>query len=70
MLIVHEDTKTGGLAGEITALINESAFEWLDGPVQRVTAIDAPIPFNKELEQAFFPQTDDIELAARRLVEY
>lgn len=70
VLIVHEDTKTGGLAGEITALINEEAFEWLDGPVQRVTAIDAPIPFNKDLEQAFFPQTDDIELAAKRLVEY
>jgi 2-oxoisovalerate dehydrogenase E1 component beta subunit len=70
VLIVHEDTKTGGLAGEITALINESVFEWLDGPVMRVAAIDAPVPFNKGLEHAFFPQIDDIELAARRLVEY
>ena len=54
VLIVHEDTKTGGIAGEITAHINEFAFEWLDAPVRRVTAIDAPIPFNKNLERAFF----------------
>lgn len=70
VLLVHEDTKTGGLAGEITALINESVFEWLDGPVLRVAAVDAPVPFNKGLEAAFFPQINDIELAARRLVEY
>jgi len=70
VLLVHEDTKTAGLAGEITARINEQAFEWLDAPIRRVTALDAPIPFNKGLEYAFFPQIDDIELAAKRLVEY
>ena len=70
VLLVHEDTRTGGLAGEITARINEQAFEWLDAPITRVTAKDAPVPFNKGLETAFFPQIDDIELAAKRLVEY
>ena len=70
VLLVHEDTRTGGLAGEITARINEQAFEWLDAPIARVTAKDAPVPFNKALETAFFPQIDDIELAAKRLVEY
>lgn len=69
-LIVHEDTKTGGIAGEITARINEFAFEWLDAPVRRVTAIDAPIPFNKNLERAFFPQIEQIELAVKEMVEY
>ena len=70
VLIVHEDTRTGGIAGEITARINERAFEWLDGPVMRVTALDGPVPYNKGLEAAFFPQVDDIEAAARRLAAY
>ena len=43
---------------------------WDRGEQARVAAVDAPVPFNKGLEQAFFPQIDDIELAARRLVEY
>lgn len=70
VLIVHEDTKTAGIAGEITARINERAFEWLDGPITRVTAADAPVPFNKSLEAAYYPQTDDIIDAARRLAAY
>jgi 2-oxoisovalerate dehydrogenase E1 component beta subunit len=49
VLIVHEDTRTGGLAGEITARINEHAFEWLDGPVMRVTAHDTPLPYSPPL---------------------
>src|SRR5204862_346194 len=44
VLIVHEDTRTGGLAGEIAARINEQAFAWLDGPIMRVTAHDVPLP--------------------------
>lgn len=70
ILIVHEDTRTGGIAGEITSRIHEGAFEWLDGPITRVTAPDAPIPFNKTLEAAFFPQIEDIVTAARRLAAY
>src|SRR5439155_719198 len=45
VLIVHEDTRTGGIAGEIAARINEQAFEWLDGPIMRVTAHDVPLPY-------------------------
>ena len=44
VLVVHEDTRTGGIAGEITARINELAFEWLDAPVRRVAAHDVPLP--------------------------
>ncbi|MFQ6046551.1 MAG: alpha-ketoacid dehydrogenase subunit beta [Gemmatimonadales bacterium] len=69
-LIVHEDTRTGGVAGEITARINEQAFEWLDGPVARVTAHDAPIPYAPTLEDYVLPQTEDIVTAARRLLAY
>src|SRR5439155_5014863 len=55
VLIVHEDTRTGGVAGEITALINERAFEYLDGPVLRVTSPDAPVPYSVPLEDYFLP---------------
>lgn len=70
VMVVHEDTRTGGLAGEITSRINEGAFEWLDGPVLRVTAADTPVPYSKTLEAAFFPQVDDILNTARRLAAY
>jgi 2-oxoisovalerate dehydrogenase E1 component beta subunit len=70
VLVVHEDTRTGGLAGEIAARINEQAFEWLDGPITRVTALDTPVPYAKPLEAAFFPSVMDIAAAARGLAAY
>ena len=70
VLIVHEDTRTGGVAGEIAARINEQAFEWLDGPIMRVTAHDVPLPYAPTLEDFVLPQTDDIVKAARWLVKY
>src|SRR5215212_11180971 len=70
VLVLHEDTRTGGIAGEITARINESCFEWLDAPVLRVTAHDIPLPYAPSLEDFVLPQTPDIVLAARRLAAY
>ncbi|MCH7474151.1 MAG: alpha-ketoacid dehydrogenase subunit beta [Gemmatimonadetes bacterium] len=70
LLIVHEDTRTGGVAGEITARINENAFEWLDGPIMRVTAHDTPIPYAPTLEDYILPQTADIVKSARWLLAY
>ncbi len=70
LLIVHEDTRTGGIAGEIAMRVNEKAFEWLDAPILRVTALDAPIPYSPPLEDYFLPQTDDIVKAARHLANY
>src|SRR6266498_2860274 len=67
VLIVHEDTRTGGLAGEIAARINEQAFAWLDGPIMRVTAHDVPLPYAPTLEDFVLPQTEDIVKAARWL---
>jgi 2-oxoisovalerate dehydrogenase E1 component beta subunit len=69
-LIVHEDTRTGGIAGEITARINETCFAWLDAPVLRVTAHDVPLPYAPSLEDFVLPQTADIVLAARALAAY
>jgi len=70
LLIVHEDTRTGGVAGEITARINETTFEWLDGPIMRVTAHDTPLPYAPTLEDYVLPQTVDIVNAARWLLAY
>jgi 2-oxoisovalerate dehydrogenase E1 component beta subunit len=69
-LIVHEDTRTGGLAGEIAMRISERAFEWLDAPILRVTALDTPVPYSPPLEDYFLPQVDDIVKAVRYLAKY
>jgi len=70
VLIVHEDTRTGGVAGEITARINEQAFAWLDAPVMRVTAADVPLPYSPPLEDFVLPQAADIVRAVRTLAAY
>ncbi|HKQ04672.1 MAG TPA: alpha-ketoacid dehydrogenase subunit beta [Blastocatellia bacterium] len=69
-IILHEATRTGGMAGELTAIINEGAFEYLDGPVVRVTAIDTPVPYAPPLEEFFLPQVADVLKAARALAAY
>jgi pyruvate/2-oxoglutarate/acetoin dehydrogenase E1 component len=68
--VVHEDTRTGGIAGEIAARINERCFAWLDAPVLRVTAHDVPLPYAPQLEDFVLPQTSDIVTAARALAAY
>ena len=70
VLIAHEDTRTGGVAGEITARISEHAFEWLDAPIRRVTACDTPLPYSPTLEDFVLPHVDDIVDAARRVLAY
>jgi 2-oxoisovalerate dehydrogenase E1 component beta subunit len=69
-LIVHEDTRTGGIAGEIALRVSEKAFEWLDAPILRVTAIDTPVPYSPPLEDYFLPQVDDIVKAGRYMAKY
>ncbi|MGA9772522.1 MAG: alpha-ketoacid dehydrogenase subunit beta [Blastocatellia bacterium] len=70
VIILHEATRTGGMAGELTAIINEGAFEYLDGPITRVTSIDTPVPYAPPLEEFFLPQVDDVLKAARSLAAY
>lgn len=55
VLVLHEDCMTGGIGGEIVALINENCFEYLDAPVKRVASLDTPVPFAVALEQQFLP---------------
>jgi pyruvate/2-oxoglutarate/acetoin dehydrogenase E1 component len=70
VFILHEDTRTGGIAGEITAIICEEAFEYLDGPVLRVTAPDTPVPYSPPMEEFFLPGVPDILKTARALAAY
>ncbi|HKN87987.1 MAG TPA: alpha-ketoacid dehydrogenase subunit beta [Nitrospiraceae bacterium] len=69
-IILHEDTKTGGIGAEIAALLAEECFDCLDGPVLRVAAPDTPVPFSTPLEEFFLPKISDIEEAARKLAAY
>jgi pyruvate/2-oxoglutarate/acetoin dehydrogenase E1 component len=70
VLVLHEDTRTGGFGGEIAATIAEEAFEHLDAPVKRVAAPDTPVPFSPVLEKAYIPQVEDVTAALRELAEY
>ena len=70
VILLHEDTKTGGLAGELAAIINEEAFEDLDGPIVRITALDTPVPFSPPLEHYFLPKVEDVVREAKKLHAY
>jgi len=70
VVLLHEDTKTGGLAGELAAIIAEKAFEHLDGPIRRITAPDTPVPYSPPLEKAFLPNEQDVLRVCRELHAY
>jgi len=70
VILLHEDTRTGGFAGELAALISEEAFEYLDGPIRRITAPDTPVPFSPPMEEFFLPKISDVLRVARELHAY
>ncbi len=70
VLVLHEDTRTGGFGAEIAATVAEEAFEDLDAPVKRIAAPDTPVPFSPPLEKAFIPQVEDVTAGLRELAEY
>jgi len=70
LLVVHEDTRTGGIAGEIAAEVMENAFDDLDAPVRRVTSLDTPVPYSPPLEDFFLPSAAKVAAAARELAHY
>ena len=69
VLVLHEDCMTGGIGGEIVALISEHCFEFLDAPVTRVASLDTPVPFAADLEQQFLPKAR-LDQAVERLMNY
>ncbi len=70
VIILHEHSRTGGLAGEISAIINEEAFDDLDGPIVRIAGLDSAIPFSPPQEHHYLPKIDDVVREARRLKAY
>ena len=70
VLIVHEDSRTGGIGESLAAIIQEEAFESLDAPVRVVGALDTPVPYSPPLEEFFLPSDAEVERAARLLVSY
>ena len=68
VLILHEDTRSGGLGGELAALLADEMFYFLDAPIRRVTAPDTPVPYSPPLEYDFLPKPEDVVEAAKRLV--
>ena len=69
-LLLYEARLTGGIGGELAAIIAEQAFECLDAPVMRVASADAPVPYSPPLENAFLPNADKVIDAAKKLVAY
>lgn len=70
VILYHEAQRTGGIGAELSAVLAEECFEWLDGPLVRVTAPDTPVPYSPPLEEAYLPGADDLLQAARRLAGY
>ncbi|HUG54077.1 MAG TPA: transketolase C-terminal domain-containing protein, partial [Vicinamibacteria bacterium] len=70
VLVVHEDTRTGGIGESLAAIIQEEAFEYLDAPVRVMGALDTPVPYAPPLEEAFLPSEAEVEKAARLLAAY
>ena len=70
VLVLHEDTRTGGFGAEIAATIAEEAFESLDAPLKRITAPDSPVPFSPPLEKAYIPQVSSVVQGLRELAAY
>jgi 2-oxoisovalerate dehydrogenase E1 component beta subunit len=70
VILLHEATRTGGIGGELAAIIAEEAFGYLDAPVTRVASLDTPVPYAPPLEAAFLPKVEDVVSAAKRLVRY
>jgi pyruvate dehydrogenase E1 component beta subunit len=67
LLVVHEAIKRGGIGGEMSALVNEKAFDYLDAPIERIGALAVPVPFAQQLEEQVIPSTKVIAQAGRRL---
>lgn len=70
VVVLHEQTKTGSIGAEVSALINEYCFDYLDAPIIRVAAPDTPIPYSAQMEEAFIPQVKDVVSAVEKLMHY
>src|SRR3990167_1020302 len=70
VIILHEQTKTGGVGAEVSALISENCFDYLDGPIIRIAAPDTPVPYSAQMEEVFIPQPKEVINAVEKLMRY
>lgn len=70
LIVIHEDTLTGGFGGEIASRVNDICFQYLDGPVRRVAALDSHIPYSPILESAVLPNRERVYKGIKELIEY
>jgi pyruvate/2-oxoglutarate/acetoin dehydrogenase E1 component len=70
VIVIHEDTLTGGFGAEIAARISDSCFQYLDGPVKRIAAQDAHIPYSPILENVVLPSRQQIYNGIKELIEF
>jgi len=70
VIVLHEHPRRGGIGGEIAAVINERAFDYLDAPIRRVAPPDTPVPYAPPLEDAYLPQVDDVLAVAEDVLRY
>lgn len=70
VVILHEQTKTGGVGAEVSALISENCFDYLDGPIIRIAAPDTPVPYSAQMEEVFIPQPKKVINAVEKLMRY
>jgi 2-oxoisovalerate dehydrogenase E1 component len=69
VIVLHEDCMTGGIGGELVAIINENCFESLDAPIKRVASLDTPVPFAVPLETQFLPK-ERLRKAVEEILKY
>ena len=69
-MLFRSHSRTGGLAGEIAAIINEEAFDDLDGPIVRIAGLDSAVPFSPPQEEYYLPKVEDVIREARKLQAY
>ena len=70
VLILHEDNITGGIGGEISSLISENIFEYLDAPIMRLGSLDTPVPFSKNIENDIYFPVKRIAEKVNKLMKY
>lgn len=70
LIILHEDTLTGGIGGEIAARVVDQAFTYLEAPIKRIASPDTPVPFAPPLEEFFLPKPSDVVRTAKELMAF
>ena len=69
IVIVDEDNPKASIASEVAAIVSDKAFDYLDAPVKRVTAPHTPVPYSKELENEFMPDSDDVLQTVKNILD-